>query len=76
MNQPQLPPVQIPGDPSIILWIFFYAALLLTLGIGFGLLYHWFRYGYMYPFVYIMMPIWAVGTLILIGAMLAGIAAV
>lgn len=69
--------VSVPtGDPSVLLWVFFWAVMILTILLGFGLLYHWFRYGHMYPLVWVMMPIYAVGVLVFIGAMLAGIAVI
>jgi hypothetical protein len=67
------PPVP---DPTLFLWFFFGLALLVTAGYAFALLYHWIRYGYMYPLVWVMMPIYLVGAVVLIGAMLGGIAGV
>lgn len=65
-----------PFDPALILWPFFWLALVAVAGYGFSLLYHWIRYGYIYPLVWIALPIYIVGTVILIGAMLAGIGSV
>lgn len=62
-------------DASIILWPFFWLMLILTLWYVFAELYHWFRFGWMYPLVWIAMPIYLVGVFVLIGAMLAGISA-
>lgn len=69
-------PVPIPSDPTILLWLFFWLAIIVTAGYMVALLYHWIRYGHMYPLVWIMMPIYLVGVVVLIGAMLSGIAAV
>jgi hypothetical protein len=40
----------------------------------FAELYHWLRYGYMYPLVWLALPVYLIGTVVLIGAMLTGIA--
>ena len=69
-------PQNIPTDPTLLLWIFFVIGIIFAAGFAFGLLYHWIRYGYMYPLVWIMMPVYIVGSIVLIGAMLAGIGAV
>ena len=58
-----------------ILWLFFWIALAFTAYFVFALLYHWLRYGHMYPLVWIMMPVYLIGTVVLIGALLGGIAA-
>ncbi len=68
---------QIPtGGASLILWIFFGLILLMTAYYVFAELYHWLRWGYMYPLVWIALPVYLVGVLVLMGAMLAGIAAI
>jgi hypothetical protein len=59
-----------------LLYPFFWLGIVMVVGYGFSLLYHWIRYGYMYPPVWIALPIYCVGTFVLIGAMLAGMAAV
>mgnify|MGYP001578812734 CR=1 FL=1 len=64
-----------PG-PALILWIFFWMVMIMTILYGIGLLYHWIRYGSLYPLALIMMPVYVVGALVFIGAMLAGINAV
>lgn len=56
-----------------ILWIFFWFAFVITAGFAFGLLYHWLRYGYMYPLAWVAIPVYSIGVLVLIGAMIAGI---
>lgn len=65
-----------PFDSALLLWPFFWLGIVAVFFYGFSLLYHWIRYGSMYPLVWIAIPIYAVGTIILIGAMLAGIASV
>jgi len=75
-----MPSSQIPGalSPEVfagasILWLFFAFGFIITAGFAFGLLYHWIRYGFMYPLALIAIPVYSVGVLVLIGAMLAGI---
>jgi hypothetical protein len=63
-------------DYAIVLWPFFWLGMVTVFLYGFSLLYHWIRFGYMYPLVWVAMPVYLVGTVVLIGAMLAGIAAV
>ncbi|MEK7613469.1 MAG: hypothetical protein AAB439_01160 [Patescibacteria group bacterium] len=60
-------------DPSFILWPFFWLALVAVFFYGFSLLYHWIRYATLYPLVVFALPAYLVGTIVLIGAMLAGI---
>ncbi len=60
-------------NPALLLWPFFWLALIVTVGYTFAELYHWLRYGKMYPLVWIAMPIYLIGIVVLIGAMLAGI---
>lgn len=60
---------------SLILWPFFWLGLVATFLYGFALLYHWIRFGHMYPLVWVMLPIYLVGAVVFIGAMLAGISA-
>ncbi|MES2135348.1 MAG: hypothetical protein V4449_03860 [Patescibacteria group bacterium] len=69
------PVTSIPADATVIFWFFFAIALVATFGFAFGLIYHWLRYGSMYPLVWIAMPLYVVGAIILIGGMLAGIGA-
>jgi hypothetical protein len=78
MHDVPLPPVpQLPeGSASPILWLFFGIVFIITAYYVFAELYHWFRYGYMYPIVWAAMPVYLIGVVVLIGAMLAGIAAV
>ena len=74
---PTVPQIQIPaGGTSVVLWIFFFIVFVITAYYVFAELYHWIRYGYMYPLVWIALPIYIVGVLVLLGAMLSGIAAV
>jgi hypothetical protein len=63
------------GGP-VILWVFFWFAFIITAGFAFGLLYHWIRYGFMYPLALIATPVYSVGVLVLLGAMLAGIGSI
>lgn len=65
----------LPAEASVIFWFFFAVVLVVTAGFAFGLLYHWLRFGFMYPLVWIAMPIYIIGAIILIGGMLTGIAA-
>lgn len=57
---------------SAVLWLFFGFAFIITAGFAFGLLYHWFRYGFMYPLTWVAIPVYSIGVLVLIGAMIAG----
>jgi hypothetical protein len=77
-----MPSSQIPGalSPEVfafsgtsLLWIFFWFGFIITLGFAFGLIYHWFRYGFMYPLAWVAIPVYSIGVLVLIGAMLTGI---
>lgn len=70
------PSPEFVSDPTVFLWLFFWIAIVVTAGYAFALLYHWIRWGYMYPLVWIMMPVYLVGVVVLIGAMLGGIATV
>lgn len=42
---------------------------------AFALLYHWIRYGFLYPMVFIALPVWAIGSGFLIMLTLAAYAA-
>ncbi len=61
-------------DPSIVLWFFFWLSLIFVAYHVISLLFHWIRFGKLYPLVVIATPVYLAGTLIFIGAMLAGIA--
>lgn len=63
-------------NPVVLLYPFFFLGLIMVVFYGFSLLYHWIRYGGMYPLVWLALPVYVVGTIIFIGAMLAGLAAV
>jgi len=63
-------------DAAVLLWPFFWLALIVTAGYVFAELYHWLRFGWMYPMVWIALPLYLVGTVVLIGAMLTGMATV
>ncbi len=43
-------------------WLIFVVAFLITAAYAFALLYHWLRYGFMYPMVWLALPIYLVGT--------------
>ena len=69
--------VQVPTvGAGPVLWIFFLVGFVMTAYFVFAELYHWIRYGYMYPLVWLALPIYLVGIVVLLGAMIAGIAAV
>lgn len=63
------------GGGSVVLWVFFAIVFLITAYYVFAELYHWLRYGYMYPLVWLALPIYLIGIAVLLGAMLTGIAA-
>ena len=63
-------------DPAVLLYPFFWLGIIVVFFYGFSLLYHWIRFGYMYPLVWVALPIYVVGTIVLIGGMLAGLGAV
>jgi hypothetical protein len=64
----------LPVGVAGVFWLFFGIALLVTLYYTFAQLYHWLRYGFMYPVVWVVMPVYFIGVVVLIGGMLAGIA--
>lgn len=68
-----LPPEAVAQGGPFILWIFFWFAFIVTAGFAFSLYYHWLRFGYMYPLSFIAMPVYGVGVLVFVGAMLSGI---
>jgi len=59
----------------IVFWLIFGIAFLITAYYVFALLYHWIRYGFMYPWVWVMMPIYLVGTGFLLLISLAALSA-
>ena len=61
---------------AIILLPFFWLGIVAAFVYGFTLLYHWIRYAHMYPVVWIVLPIYVVGTIILIGALIASMASI
>lgn len=63
----------LPPDAISVFWFFFGLALIASLLFVLALLYHWIRFGLMYPFVWVAMPVYLVGVVVLIGGMLAGI---
>ena len=69
-------PEAVAAGGSILLWIFFGFGFIITAGFAFALIYHWVRYGYMYPLALIAIPVYSVGVLLFLGAMLAGIGSI
>jgi hypothetical protein len=65
-----------PFELSVLLWPFFWLGIVVTAGYAFALLFHWFRFGFMYPLVWLALPVYAAGVFIFIGAMLTGIIAI
>lgn len=59
-------------DYALLLWPFFWLGVAIVFVYGLSLLYHWIRYAYMYPLVWIVLPVYVVGTLVFIGALLVG----
>ncbi len=45
-----------------ILWILFWIGFVITAGFAFSLIYHWVRYGGMYPMALVMLPIYVIGS--------------
>ena len=64
----------LPAGAVGIFWLFFGIALLVTLYYVLAQLYHSIRFGLMHPLVWIVIPIYLIGVVVLIGGMLAGIA--
>lgn len=60
-------------DAALFLWPFFWLGIVVTAAYAFSLYYHWVRFANIYPLVWFMLPIYTVGVLIFIGAMIAGI---
>jgi hypothetical protein len=56
--------------------LFLAASLIITALYAGGLLYHWLRFGYMYPWVYVAMPVYLGGTGFFILLMLGALAAI
>ncbi len=50
--------------------------ILIVLGYGLALLYHWIRFGFLYPLVFVALPVWGIGTFILFSLTLAAFAAI
>lgn len=62
-------------NSTVFLYPFLFLGLIIVVFYGFSLLYHWLRYGSMYPLVWIALPVYVVGTIVFIGAMITGLAA-
>lgn len=71
-----LPVEIVAGGGAALLWVFFWFGFIVTAGFAFGLIYHWLRYGFMYPLSLIALPVYAVGALVFVGGMLAGIGSI
>lgn len=50
-------------------------ALLVVGYYAFALLYHWLRYGVLYPMAFVALPIWAIGTVLILMISLAAYSA-
>lgn len=61
--------------PGAILWLFFGLVFIMTAYYVFAQLYHWIRYNYMYPMVWVAAPIYLIGVVVLLGMMITGIGA-
>ena len=59
-----------------ILWFFFALVFLVSLYFVFAHLYHWIRYAALYPLVWIALPLYLAGVLVLMAIMLGAIAIV
>lgn len=75
MQNPALPYAVPSAGPAVILWFFFGLVLVMTAYYVFAELYHWLRYGYMYPMVWVAVPMYLIGIVVLVGAMVSGIGA-
>ncbi len=51
-------------------------AALVTAYYVFALLYHWIRYGFLYPMVFLALPVWGIGTALLFLLTLAAYSAI
>ena len=71
-----VPPEALAAGGPVILWLFFWFAFIVTAGFAFGLYYHWLRYGSMYPLAILAMPVYGIGVLVLLGAMVTGISTI
>ena len=61
---------------TVLLWIFFTIGALITAYFVFALLYHWLRFGHMYPWVWVALPVYAIGTAVLFLAMLGALVSI
>ncbi len=59
-----------------MIWTVILVGALLVVGYyAFALLYHWIRYGVLYPMVILALPVWAIGTVLLLFLTLAAYSA-
>ena len=57
-----------------ILYVFLAFALLFTAAYAIGLLYHWIRFGWLYPWVWVAIPIYGGGVFVLFSVMFGALA--
>ena len=60
--------------PQAVLLVFFAAAVVFTPAYAAGLIYHWVRFGWLYPWVWIALPLYGVGVFIFMSIMVGTIA--
>ncbi len=60
----------------IVFWILFVVVFLATAYYAFALLYHWLRYGFLYPMVFVAIPVWGIGTFLLLSLTIAALIAI
>lgn len=58
---------------AALLWPFFWLIMIVSLWYVFAQLYHWLRFGWMYPLVWVALPLYLAGVFVLVGAMLSAI---
>lgn len=50
-----------------MIWTAILILALLVVGYyAFALLYHWLRYGFIYPMVFLALPVWGIGTVLIL----------
>ena len=57
-----------------ILYVFLAFAFLFTAAYAIGLLYHWIRFGWLYPWVWVALPLYGTGVFVLFSVMLGALA--
>ncbi len=59
-----------------MIWTVILVCALVVVGYyAFALLYHWLRYGALYPMVFLALPVWTIGTVLLLFLTLAAYSA-